>query len=69
VKITTTKTTTTTNYSIQFFIICVPSQQLQDQLQAEHSAVTGIYMMDKHNIKSRVNCRNKTMQGKTNKPR
>jgi hypothetical protein len=28
------------NNSIQFFIICVPSQQLQGQLQTQHSVDT-----------------------------
>jgi hypothetical protein len=35
--------------SIQFFIIYVPCQQLQGQLQTQHSAGTG---KDKHNIKT-----------------
>jgi hypothetical protein len=43
------------NNSIQFFIIYVPSQQPQGQLQTQHS--TDNYIMDTHNIKSRVNCR------------
>jgi hypothetical protein len=34
---------------IQFFIIYVPSQQLQGQLQTRHSVDTGNYLMDKHN--------------------
>jgi hypothetical protein len=37
--------------SVQFFIIYVPSQQLQEQLQAEYSVDTGNYIMDKHNTK------------------
>jgi hypothetical protein len=40
--------------SIQFFIIYVPSQQPQGQLQAQHSVDTGNYIMDKHNIKSKT---------------
>jgi hypothetical protein len=40
----------------------VPSQQLQGQLQTQHSAVIGNYIMDKHNIKSRVNYRSTLMQ-------
>jgi hypothetical protein len=36
---------------IQFFIIYVPSQHLQGQLQTQHSAGTSNYIMDKHNIK------------------
>jgi hypothetical protein len=35
----------------------VPSQQLQGQLQIEHSVNTGDYIMDKHNIKSKTNYR------------
>jgi hypothetical protein len=42
------------NNSIQFFIICVPSQQPQGQLQAQHSVDTDNYIMDKHNIKSKT---------------
>jgi hypothetical protein len=42
---------------IQFFIIYMPSQQLEDQLQTEHSVNTGNYIMDKHNIKSKTNYR------------
>jgi hypothetical protein len=42
---------------IQFFIIYVPSQQLQVQLQTQHSGDTGNYIMDKHNIKSKTNYR------------
>jgi hypothetical protein len=38
---------------IQFFIIYVPSQQLQGQLQTRRSVDTGNYIKDKHNIKSR----------------
>jgi hypothetical protein len=42
------------NNSIQFFIIYVPSQQPQGQLQAQHSVDTDNYIMDKHNIKSKT---------------
>jgi hypothetical protein len=42
---------------IQFFIIYVPSQQLQGQLQTQHSVDTGNYITDKHNIKSKTNYR------------
>jgi hypothetical protein len=45
------------NNSIQFFIIYVPSQQLQGQLQTEHRVDTSNYIMDKHNIKSKTNYR------------
>jgi hypothetical protein len=43
------------NNSIQFFIIYVPSQQLQGQLQTQHSVDTSNYIMDKHNLKSKSN--------------
>jgi hypothetical protein len=41
------------NDSIQFFIIYVPSQQLQGQLQTQHSVDTSNYIMGKtqHKIK------------------
>jgi hypothetical protein len=42
------------NNSIQFFIIYVSSQQLQGQLQTQHSVDTSNYIMDKHNIKSKT---------------
>jgi hypothetical protein len=35
----------------------MPSQQLQGQLQIQHSVDTGNYSMDKHNIKSKTNYR------------
>jgi hypothetical protein len=35
---------------MQFFIIYVPSQQLQGQLQAQYSAVVGNYITDTHDI-------------------
>jgi hypothetical protein len=40
---------------LQFFIIYVPSQQLQGQLQTQHSVDTSNYLMDKHKIKSKSN--------------
>jgi hypothetical protein len=43
------------NNSIQFFIIYVPSQQPQGQLQTQHKVDTSNYIMDKHNIKSKTN--------------
>jgi hypothetical protein len=43
------------NNSIEFLIIYVPSQQLLAQLQTRHSVDTGNYIMDKHNIKSKIN--------------
>jgi hypothetical protein len=60
---TATITTTTTNNDnnnnsvLQFFIIHAPSQQLQGQLQTEHSVDTSNYIMNKHNIKSMTNYR------------
>jgi hypothetical protein len=45
------------NNSVQFFIIYVPSQQPQGQLQTQHSVDTGSYIMDSHNIKSKKNYR------------
>jgi hypothetical protein len=39
------------NNLIQFFIIYMPSQQIQGQLQTQHSVDTSNYIMDKHNIK------------------
>jgi hypothetical protein len=33
----------------------MPSQQLQGQLQTQHSVDTGNYIMDKHNIKPQIN--------------
>jgi hypothetical protein len=35
------------------FIIYVPSQQLQGQLQTEHTVDTNNYITDKHNLKTR----------------
>jgi hypothetical protein len=35
----------------------VPSQQLQGQLQTQHSVDTNNYIIDKHNIKSKANYR------------
>jgi hypothetical protein len=43
-------------YSL-LFIIYLPSQQLQGQLQTQHSVDTGNYIMDKHNIKPKINYR------------
>jgi hypothetical protein len=56
---------------IQFFIIYVPSQQLQSQLQTQHSVDTGNYIMDTHNIKLKINYRKlleeNTLMEKVNK--
>jgi hypothetical protein len=38
----------------QFFIIYVPSQQTQGQLEAQHSADKNINFINKHNIKSKT---------------
>jgi hypothetical protein len=43
------------NNSVQFFIIYVLSQQLQSQLQTQHSADTSNCNMDKLYIKSKTN--------------
>jgi hypothetical protein len=48
---------TSNNNSIQFFIIYVPSQQLQGQLQTQRSVDTGNHIMKKYNIKSKINYR------------
>jgi hypothetical protein len=40
------------NNSIQFFIINVPSQQLQCQLQTQHNIDIGNSIKDRHKIKS-----------------
>jgi hypothetical protein len=45
------------NNSIKFFIIYVPSQQLQGQLQTQHSADIHNCIMDRLNVESRINCR------------
>jgi hypothetical protein len=43
------------NNSIQFFIIYVPRQQPQGQLQTQHSVNKSNYNMDNHNIRSKSN--------------
>jgi hypothetical protein len=43
------------NISIQYVTIYMLSQQLQGQLQTQHNVVTGNYIKDKHNIKSKTN--------------
>jgi hypothetical protein len=42
------------SFSIQFFIIYVPSQQPQGQLQAQHSVDENNYFMNRHKIKSKT---------------
>jgi hypothetical protein len=42
---------------VQFFIIHVPSQQQQGQLQTQHSVDTINYIMDNHNLKPKTNYR------------
>jgi cell division protein FtsL len=41
----------TMTVSVQFFIIYVPSQQLQGQLQTQHTVDTGNYIKDKQKHK------------------
>jgi hypothetical protein len=43
------------NNLVKFFIIYVPSQHLQGQLQTQYSVDKNNYIMDKHNIKSKTN--------------
>jgi hypothetical protein len=45
------------NYSIQFIVIYVPSQQVQGQLQTQHNVDTGNFIMEKYNVKSKTNYR------------
>jgi hypothetical protein len=49
----------------------VPGQQLQGQLQTQHSVDTGNYIMDKQNIKPKINYRKlleeKHINGEVNK--
>jgi hypothetical protein len=52
--------------SIQFFIICVPREQLQGQLETPHSVGTGKCIMYKYSRKSKVNY-GKVLEGKHNK--
>jgi hypothetical protein len=40
---------------IQFFIIYMPSQQLQGQLQTQHSVDTSNYITEQYSIKSSNN--------------
>jgi hypothetical protein len=37
---------------IQFSIIYMPSRQLEDQLQKQHSVDSGNYIKEKHNVKT-----------------
>jgi hypothetical protein len=54
-------------------VIHVPSQQLQGQIQTQHSVDIGNYIMGKHNISSKVNYRklleqeNNNAENQTNK--
>jgi hypothetical protein len=41
----------------EFFIIYMPSQQLQSQLQTQHSVDTGNYIVEQYNIDSKRNYR------------
>jgi hypothetical protein len=45
------------NSPVQFLFIYVPSQQLQGQLQTQHSVDTSNYIMEQYNIKSKANYR------------
>jgi hypothetical protein len=40
------------NNPVQFLITYVSSQQVQGQLQTQHSVDTGNYVKDNHNIKT-----------------
>jgi hypothetical protein len=52
---TTAITTANNNNSIQFFIIYVPSQQPQGQLQIQHSTDIHNYIMDtQHKVKGKL---------------
>jgi hypothetical protein len=53
------------NYDIiiQFFIIYVPSQQLQGQLQMQHSVDTGNHVKDKHEIRVKTRGKLQTSTG------
>jgi uncharacterized membrane protein len=53
----TIKTTSIIIIIIQLFIIYVPIQQPEDQLQTQHSVHKSTYIMDKHNIKPKSNYR------------
>jgi uncharacterized membrane protein len=43
---------------IQFFIISVPNQQLQGQLQTQHSVDKSNYIMHKHKVKDKLQASN-----------
>jgi hypothetical protein len=53
----TTETDDDDDNSIQFFIFYVLSQQLQGQLQIQHSLDTSNYITEQYNIKSKTNYR------------
>jgi hypothetical protein len=57
--------------SIQFFIIYVPTQQLQGQLQTQHSVDNGNYGQTQHNdkdiLQTSTGGRKQTNTGKVNK--
>jgi hypothetical protein len=50
------------NNAIQLFIIYLPSQQLQSQLQTQHSVDTGNYIKEKRNIKTTAIYNNNSIQ-------
>jgi hypothetical protein len=43
----------------------VPSQQIQGQLQTQHSVDTGNYIMEQYHIKSKTNYRQALEEGNT----
>jgi hypothetical protein len=55
--VTEPRTHDSNNSSIEFFIIYLPSQQLQGPLQTQHSVDTGNYIVEQYNIESKVNYR------------
>jgi hypothetical protein len=52
---TTITVITDNNNSIQFFIIYVPSQLLQGQLQTQRSVDKSNYIVEQYNVKSKTN--------------
>jgi hypothetical protein len=48
--------------TLQFFIIYVPSQQLQSQSQTQHSVDTGNYIKDRHNMKTTASYNNNSIE-------
>jgi hypothetical protein len=52
----TNNNTNSIQYNSILYYLCTESQP-QGQLQTQHSTDIHIYIMDTHNIKSRVNCK------------